>query len=89
MRPDSILNIPNWIIEVEKIDMTGKYRVVHQFKSNFKSPPNVTATAYGPDGRPTGNANVHVVSVTKKEIDMSVNASIPGMYIQIHAFGKN
>ena len=82
------INVPQWVIEVKSIDMTGKYRTKYLFQSNFKSVPIVTATALSPNGTPMGNADVHIVSVTKKEVDISINAYVPGMHVQLHAIGK-
>lgn len=82
------INVPQWVIEVKSIDMTGKYRTKYLFQSNFKSVPIVTATALSPNGIPMGNADVHIVSVTKKEVDISINAYVPGMHVQLHAIGK-
>jgi len=82
------INVPEWIIEVKSINMTGKYRAKYLFQSKFKSTPIVTATALSPSGVPMGNADVHIVSVTKKEVDISINAYIPGMHVQLHAIGK-
>ena len=82
------VDIPQWVIEVKSIDMTGKYRTKYSFKSSFKAVPIVTATALSPTGTPMGNADVHIVSVTKKEVDISINAYIPGMHVQLHAIGK-
>ena len=88
MSIDTMLDVPQWIIEVKSIDMTGKYRTKYSFKSDFNSAPIVTATALSPSGVPMGNADVHIVSVTKQEVDISINAYIPGMQVQLHAIGK-
>ena len=88
MAVDTVLDVPQWIIEVKSINMTGKYRAKYFFESDFKTAPIVTATALGPKGMPMGNADVHIVSVTKKEVDISINAYIPGMHVQLHAIGK-
>jgi len=85
---DSKLNVPQWIIEVKSIDMSGKWRTRYQFKAEFNAPPVVTASALSPSGEPLGNADVHIVSVTKKEVDISINAYVPGMHVQLHAIGK-
>lgn len=78
----------NWIIETNSIEMSGKYREIYKFNSNFKSTPTVTATLLSPSGVPMGNSYVHIVSVNKKEVDIAIGASIPGAKIQIHAIGK-
>jgi hypothetical protein len=85
---DTKLDVPQWIIEVQNIDMTGKWRTKYEFKAEFRSIPTVTATALGPQGLPVGGADVHIVSVSKKEVDISINAYIPGMHVQLHAVGK-
>jgi hypothetical protein len=85
---DTKLDVPQWIIEVKSIDMTGKYREKYKFKAEFRSPPVVTASVLSPNGEPMGNADVHIVSVTKKEVDISINAYVPGMHVQLHAVGK-
>tara|TARA_S200000501_G_C20171790_1_gene460413 strand:- start:164 stop:451 length:288 start_codon:yes stop_codon:yes gene_type:complete len=85
---DSRLDVPQWIIETKSIDMTGKWRTKYQFKADFRSPPVVTASAMSPSGEPLGNADVHIVSVTKKEVDISINAYVQGMQVQLHAIGK-
>lgn len=81
-------DVPNWIIEVKSINMTGKYRTKYSFESDFNSAPIVTATALSPSGTPMGNADVHIVSVTKDEVDISINAYVQGMQVQLHAIGK-
>jgi len=88
MAVDTMFDIPQWVIEVKSIDMTGKYRTKYLFESKFKTIPIVTATAMSPSGVPMGNADVHIVSVTKKEVDISINAYVPGMHVQLHAIGK-
>ncbi len=85
---DSKLDVPQWVIEVKSIDMTGKWRTKYQFKADFRSVPTVTASALSPSGEPLGNADVHIVSVTRKEVDISINAYVPGMQVQLHAIGK-
>jgi hypothetical protein len=85
---EPMMDIPQWIIEVKSINMTGKYRTKYLFKSDFSSAPIVTATALSPSGVPMGNADVHIVSVTKDEVDISINAYIQGMQVQLHAIGK-
>ena len=85
---DTKLDVPEWIIEVQSIDMSGKYRTVYEFKADFRTAPIVTASAYSPKGMPLGNADVHIVSVTRKKVDISINAYIPGMHVQLHAIGK-
>lgn len=88
MAVDTMSDIPQWVIEVKSINMTGKYRTKYLFESEFKTIPIVTATAMSPAGMPMGNADVHIVSVTKKEVDISINAYVPGMHVQLHAIGK-
>jgi hypothetical protein len=85
---DTKLSVPEWAIEVKDIDMSNKWRIQYEFKNEFSSPPVVTATAMSPGGTPCGNVDVHVVSVTKDIIDLSINAQIPGVYVHIHAIGK-
>ncbi len=85
---DTKLDVPQWIIEVKSIDMTGKYRTQYEFKAEFRTAPVVTASAYSPSGEPLGNADVHIVSVTKRKVDISINAYVPGMHVQLHAIGK-
>ena len=58
------------------------------WKSYFSSPPYVVATCMSPTGVPLGNAGVHIISVSVKEIDFSINAYVPGMYVHLHAIGK-
>mgnify|MGYP001167714770 CR=1 FL=1 len=82
------LAVPDWTIEVKSIDMTGKWRTTYKFKANFREPPVITASALSPSGVPLGNADVHIVSVTKDEVDISINAYVPGMRVQLHAIGK-
>ena len=85
---DTRLDVPQWIIEVKSIDMTGKWRAKYEFKAEFRTAPTVTASALSPSGEPLGNADVHIVSVSKKEVDISINAYVPGMHVQLHAIGK-
>jgi hypothetical protein len=85
---DTKLTVPEWAIEVDTVNMTGKFRAQHKWKSYFSSPPYVVATCMSPTGVPLGNASVHIVSVSVKEIDFSINAYVPGMYVHLHAIGK-
>jgi hypothetical protein len=82
------LSVPDWTIEVKSIDMTGKWRATYKFTAGFREPPVVTASALSPSGVPLGNADVHIVSITKDEVDISINAYVPGMHVQLHAIGK-
>lgn len=85
---NNIHDVPNWIIETRNINVDGNSRILYSFESNFRSTPSVTLSACSSSGQPLGNANVHIVSVNKNEIDISISANIPGMQIQMHAIGK-
>ncbi len=85
---DTKFSVPEWAIEVQDIDMSGKWRAQYKWKSYFSSPPHVVATCISPTGVPLGNADVHIISVSVHEIDFSINAYVPGMYVHLHAIGK-
>lgn len=88
MLPDSMLDIPNWVIETASIATDGRHRIVYTFKSKFNSIPTVTASVSDSSELLTGNASVHIISVTKNEVDISISSNVPGLSIQLHALGK-